>query len=229
MDMYHHSEVVEAICGICQGAVRLCADAEGTAVLQVGSNRLFSTGDTVSVSDETSGPEMRTVVCTRGLTEVHLDRPLDGSYLVEHRARVQIQRADLPRVAWVGRGRPELAPPPATVAFPCVVVEPLRLEQPPAAGSNRTFTQEYITSVYYIRRQSAGEEAEMRLLDETAGLFNLLMADPYLGGTCWYSQVTRVEYDPAAEKALRDTGAAVRMVRLEVLARRSELGPGAQG
>ena len=62
----------------------------------------------------------------------------------------------------------------------------------------------------------------MAALDDAAALFNLLMKDVYLGGTCWYSQVTGVDpNDPFGER-LRGRGLPLTVVRLDVIARRRE-------
>lgn len=223
VDMYHHTEILEAICALCTSSVRLSEDAGGSAVLRVGSNRLFSAGDNVDVLDDDGGPESHTVSELNGLTEIVLDSAVSGTYTVSRHARVRLNSGDGPALAWVSRGTPELAPRPIAPGFPCVVVEPTRMEQPLKGGTNRAYTQDYWTSVYYIRRRSGGEDEELRLLDEVDALFNLLMSDPYLGGTCWYSQVTMVDYTPEVEAALKERGTPVRAVRLDMVARRSEL------
>lgn len=225
VDMYHHGEILDAICGICLGFTKLTADAGGSATLHVGSNRLFAPGDLVEVVDDVTEPESHTVSELNGLTEVVLDSAVEGTYLVAQNARLKSCSEAQLNLAWVGRGKPELAPRPVATGFPCVVVEPARMDQPLKGGTNRAFTQEYWTRVYYIRRRSAGEEEEAELLDEVGALFNLLMSDPYLGGTCWYSQVSGIDYAPDAEQALKERGAPVRVAQLEMVARRSELGP----
>jgi len=225
VDMYHHAEIVDAICALCVGAAELTADAGGESVLYVGSNRLFAAGDNVEVVDDSTAAEAHTVVGLDGLTQVVLDSQVEGTYEVARNALVRLCSDDLPQLRWVGRGEPVLAPQPMITNFPCVVVDPAGLAQPLTGGTNRSFEQDYRTSVYYMRRRSAGEDEEGALLDEVRGLFNLLMSDPYLGGTCWYSQVSKVEYAPGAEEAVKAQGAPVRVIRLEVVARRSELGP----
>ena len=102
------------------------------------------------------------------------------------------------------------------------MVEPRRLVQPMNGGTNRAVTQTHWNSVYYVRHRVDGEEQEAELLGEVRALFNLLMSDPYLGGTCWHSQVSNVDYAPEVERELQGRGAAVRVVRLDVVARRSE-------
>ena len=221
--MYHHREIVEAIADLCGGMVRLSQDLEGSDVVRVGSNRLFRVGDLVKVTDDAGGSEERVVAELQDLSMVKLDAAVSGRYQVARGARLKLLGGRVPSVVWIGRGRPELAPQPLAGGFPCIVVDPVRLEQPVRGGSNRTFIQDYWTSVYYMRRAGALEEEQEELLGEVSGVFNLLMSDPYLGGTCWYSQVTQVEYSPEAERLLRDSGVPVRVVRMDVVARRSEL------
>lgn len=225
VDMFHHAKIMDAICGICSGWVRLGEDAGGSEVVRVGSNRLFRAGEAVEIIDDQTGPESHTVAEVVGLTEVVLEAAVEGSYLVSRQARLVRKSGAGPELAWVGRGRPDVGPHPVVTSFPCVVVEPARLEQPLQGGTNRAVAQEYFTHVHYVRRRVGGEEGDSELLEEVRGLFNLLMTDPYLGGTCWHSQVTQVQYAPQAEAALRERGAPVRAVLLEVLARRIEARP----
>ncbi len=223
--MYHHAEILDAISGICSGTIRLSEDTSGDTIVHVGSNRLFSVGDSVELVDDASVPEAHTVAGLEGLTQVILDGPIGGTYSTASNARIRLTSADLPALAWVGRGTPKIGPQPPGVNFPCAIVAPTRIAQPLTGGTNRTFDQDYWTSVYYVRPPTAGEDEEGELLAEVGRLFNLLMTDPYLGGACWYSQVTKVDYDVAPEAELRDQGFPVRVVRLDVVARRCELGP----
>ncbi len=63
----------------------------------------------------------------------------------------------------------------------------------------------------------------MDAIEKAAGLFNLIMSDPYLGGTCYHSQVVEFEPGPKAEQKLRSKELPLRVVRIEVLARRAEV------
>jgi hypothetical protein len=221
-EAYHHGEVVEAICLACQGMAKLVLDTDGTEAIYVGSNRLFGIGATVELLDDDGASETGTVAELVGLGQVVLDAPVSGSFEVAHGARVGLLGASVPELSWVGHGRPALAPSAGPSRFPCVVVEPQRLVQPLRGGTNRSVTQSYWTSVYYIRRHSEGEEQERHVLEQVQLLFDLLMADPYLGGTCWHSQVSMVDCCPQAEAVLRERGAGVRVVKLDVVAQRSE-------
>ena len=220
-NMYHHREVLEALCTLCSGATRLALDTDATSTVCVGSNRLFEVGDAVELVDDVTAPEAHTVSALSGLSEVVLGTPVVGTYEAARNARLRLAGADVPALTWIGRGRPEATPLPSPLQFPCVVVEPRQLVQPPKGGTNRTVTQEHSNSVYYIRRRAEGEEQEAALLTEVGRLFNLLMSDPYLGGTCWHSEVSLVDYVPEAERVLRERGIPVRVVRFDVLSRRS--------
>ncbi|MDI9584428.1 MAG: hypothetical protein QM473_09435 [Acidobacteriota bacterium] len=220
--MHHHAEILGAICDLCRGAVRLNADVNGGNVLEVGSNRVLRVGDSVRVEDDQQAGEMQTVAGLSGRTQVVLEGDLSGSYAVDSGARVVLVSEAVPKLAWVGRGKPELAPQPTGVGFPCVVVAPTRLEQPMSGGTNRSYSQEYHSSVYYVRRDHEGEEAETLLLEEVGRLFSLLMRDPYLAGTCWYSQVVGVDYEPHEQAALDERMAGLRVVRLDLVGLRAQ-------
>ena len=225
VEMFHHVEIMDAICGICSGWVKLAEDAGGSDVVRVGSNRLFRAGDAVEIVDDETVPESHTIAQLAGLTDIVLEAAVAGSYQVSRQARLVRKTVSGPELAWVGRGRPDVGPQPVVTSFPCVVVEPARLEQALQGGTNRAVAQDYWTHVHYVRRRVGGEEGDAKLLEEVRALFNLLMADPYLGGTCWHSQVTQVQYAPRVEAALQERGAPARAVLLEVIARRIEARP----
>ncbi|NSW54554.1 MAG: hypothetical protein HPY44_00955 [Armatimonadetes bacterium] len=220
--MHHHAEILGAICDLCRGAVRLSADVSGGNVLEVGSNKILRVGDSVRVEDDRQAGEIRTVAGLGGRTQVMLDSSVTGDYAVDAGARVVLLSDIVPELAWVGRGKPELAPQPGTVGFPCVVVAPTRLEQPVMGGTNRSYSQEYHSSVYYVRQEREGEEAELRLLEEVGRLFSLLMRDPYLAGTCWYSQVVGVDYAPREQAAVDERLSGLRVVRLDMVGLRAQ-------
>lgn len=220
--MHHHAEILGAICDLCRGAVRLSGDVSGGNVLEVGSNKLLRVGDSVRVEDDQQAGETRTVAGFGGRTQVVLESSLSGSYAVEAGARVVLVSDAVPELAWVGRGKPELAPQPGVVGFPCAVVAPRRLEQPVSGGTNRSYSQEYHSSVYYVRREREGEDVEALLLKEVGRLFSLLMRDPYLAGTCWYSQVIGIDYEPYEQAALDERMAGLRVVRLDMVGLRAQ-------
>jgi hypothetical protein len=127
-----------------------------------------------------------------------------------------------PDLQWVGQGPVELMPEPRLLSFPCAIVRGSTIEQPLAGGTNRSYTQEYRYLVYYLQRIAADEAADERVMDEAGVIFQRLMADRYLGGTCWYSQVVRVEPQSKAEDTLRARGMPVRVVEIEMMVRRAE-------
>jgi len=222
---YHHREIVEALCLLCRGAVALAEDAVGSDVVRVGSNRLFDPGAQVVVRDDGGSFETRTVMGRSGLHEVTLDAALTGSYLVASGGQLALTGDGLPELRWVGVGRPVQSLRPNGANYPCVVVDPVRLNQPARDGTNRSYVQDYLTSVYYVgslRAEQGGAEPP----DDAGRLFDLLMADPYLGGCCWYGQVVAVECRPEEEAELRRAGVQVNVIRYDVLARRSEYSRG---
>lgn len=222
--MFHHGEILDAICMLCGGAVGLAADASNTSLLTVGSNRLFAVGDRVRVSDRATAPQERTVAAITGLDTVALDAPVSGPYLVAEGGRVQLVSEGLPELSWIGHGTLEAAVRPPVRRYPCAVVRPVALDQPRGEGTNRALTQDYLTSVYYLRAQVQGEDEEASFLAQVGRLFDVLMRDPYLGGKCWYSQVTKVDLCTSDEAAVRAGGNPARVARLDVVARRSEMG-----
>lgn len=222
VDMFHQNEIARAIRLLCQGATALTADAQAGCEVRVGSNELFAVGQQVRVRDS-AGSEERTVAGKAGLTTVQLSEPIEGEYLVSRGARLEAPDTALGEVQWVGQGSPELMPRSPAEQFPCVLVMPGRMRQPLNAGSNRVFQQDYEFAVYYVTRYEEDRQANIEVLDRAAALFNLLMADTYLGGTCWHSQVMEVDPEPAIQRRLRDQEKPLRVVELTVLARRAAL------
>lgn len=225
MTAYHHREIVDALSLLCRGAVALTEDVCGGQVVQVGSNRLFEIGERVAVADSAGGREMRTVVDKNGLHELRLDAALTGSYAVSRGAQAALVGERVPTLTWVGSGRPMHALRPHAVNYPCAVVDAVRLDQPLKEGTNRSYVQDYLTAVYYVGL-AQGEGRGVGVGEEARRLFDLLMADPYLGGCCWYGQVVAVDCRPEEEAELRRSGVQVDVIRYDVLARRSEYGRG---
>lgn len=217
--MFHHNEIARAIRLLCQSAVGLTADTTPGNEVQVGSNELFRPGDSVTLKD-CAGEESHTVSDTVGLTTVVLSGEV-GDFRVSRGARLVRAGDGLPDLAWVGQGAPELLPQAPADRFPCVLVLPDVMEQPFNTGGNRVFQQEYGYRIYYVREYQDGHAANVEVLDDAAGLFNLLMSDTYLGGTCWHSQVTKVDPNPPIQERLREQERPLRVVELRVVARRA--------
>jgi len=220
LDMFHHNEIARAIRLLCQSAVALTSNPPPGDEVEVGSNELFSVGEEVVLSDS-QGQEEHTVAEKIGLTRVRLEDDIQDGYLVSRGARLAAKTARLPDLKWVGQGAPELLPRTPTERFPCVLVMPGEMTQPLNAGSNRTFQQDYEYRVFYVEEYEEGQRANVHVLERAAALFNLLMEDTYLGGTCWHSQVTRVDPEPAVQEQLRECERPLRVVELTLLARRA--------
>ena len=223
LDMYHHNEIARALRMLVQGAAALTADTDGSDIISTDPSPLFESGATVRLVDDAGQVETHTVVERLSATQVRLDDPVSGEFTVAEGARLQLATGTGAALKWVSQGRPELMPRGQMMQLPAVVVEPVTLEQPAQAGTNRTYQQEYKFHVYYIRKIAEGEQANVELHDELADLFNLVMADPYLGETCWHAQVTGVQMRPAEEEKLRAVAPGVQVARMEVVARRSEV------
>jgi len=222
LDMFHANEIAKALRLLCQSAVSLTADCSGSATVTVGSNLLFAVGDSVTLVDDDSAAETRTVQAKAGLTGVTLDSAVSGSFEVAQNARIALATPRLADLKFVLQGTPEMLPEPRGDKFPFIIVRPGEMSQPPGEGTNRGYDQTYTFSIYHVRRYESGEQPSVEALDDAAALFNLLMADTYLGGTCWYSQVTLVDpNDPFGEK-LRSKGLPLTVVRVDVMARRRE-------
>ncbi len=222
VDMFHQNEIARAIRLVCQSSTALTADVSSGDEVSVGSNALFEAGDQVRLRDS-AGEEELTVEETVGLTTVVVTGSIDGEYLVSRGARLERAGGGLDAVAWVGQGSPELLPRSPGSRYPCVVVKPSVMRQPPGEGSNRTFQQDYEFEVFYVERYEEGQRANIEVLEAAGDLFNLLMEDTYLGGTCWYSQVTEVDPEPPVQERLREREMPLRVVKLTVLARRAAL------
>lgn len=223
IDGLHYQEIARALRLVCQGAAALTADTGPTDTVTVSSNFLFSVGDEVVLSDASGAEEDHTVAQLIGLNSVKLEAAVSGEYTVAAQGRLQLAAALRPEVKWVAIGRPEAIPEPAQLEFPAVIIEPGIMKQPPDEGSNRSYQQEYTLQVYYVDRYQEGVEADMDTIEEAGGLFNLIMADPYLGGTCYHSQVVEFEPSPQAEEKLRSKELPLRVVRMKVLGRRAEV------
>jgi len=217
--MFHHNEIARAIRLLCQGAAALTADTTPGHEVQVGSNELFAVGETVILRDS-AGEEEHTVTDTVGLTTVVLSGEV-GDYRVSRGARLALAEGLPIDLAWVGQGAPELLPQAPADRFPCVLVLPDTMTQPFNTGGNRVFQQEYSYRVYYVREYQEGHAANIEVLEDAGRLFNLLMSDTYLGGTCWHSQVTEVNPEPAVQERLRELERPLRAVELKVVARRA--------
>jgi hypothetical protein len=219
-DMFHYNEIARSIRLVCQNASALSADASGTAEIQVGSNELFEVGDGVRIKDA-EGAETATVAGTIGLTTVVLNEAVAGDYQVSRGAVLEKTSGETAGLKWVGQGSPELMPRSPMERFPCVLVKPSVMRQPPGEGSNRTVQQDYEFEVYYVERYEDGQRANIEALERAGAIFNAIMDDPYLGGSCWHSQVLEVDPEPAVQERMREQERPLRVVRMTVLARRA--------
>lgn len=222
VDMYHHNAIAEALRRTVRGVAPLVGAVSGGQTVEVLCGRMFRAGQKVKLVDEAGLSEAHVVAEVVG-DEVRLVDEIEHAFTVENGAQLQIDEGVAAGLKWVAQGRPELAPTPRWGQLPAVVIEPGTMAQPENAGTNRTYQQEYRFRVYYLRRAAEGEEANVELLGEVEGLFNLIMSDPYLGGTCWHAQVTGVDTRPSEEEELRKKVAGLSVVRLDVLAERSEV------
>lgn len=219
----YYREIARALRLVCQSAAALSEDTDGTTTVHVGSNCQFSSGDAVRLVSSDGTAEEHVVAQAIGLTQVGLEEAVEGTFTVDAQARLEQCEGIGPEVEWIALGCPSGLPEPASLQFPAIMIEPGPLRQPNDEGSNRTYQQEYSFNVYYLDRRESGVEAEMDAIDEASGLFAAIMADPYLGGTCYHSQVMEFDPSPSAEEQLRDRAIPLRLVRLEVLARKAEV------
>jgi hypothetical protein len=217
----HYNEICAAVRGLVRGRVLLTLDPAGDT-LTVGSNALFEPGQRVTLSDAEGARETHMVAARVGSAQVRLAEAVGGEFSVARGAWLELEPAPLGGVKWVGQGLPQIMPQPDAAQLPAVIVQPGRLEQPLAGGSNRSCAQEYHLLVYYLEAPAPGGVASVAVLERAAELFDLLMADPGLGGTAWDAQVVRLEPDPAAVRALQAAGREVVGVELELVARRWE-------
>ncbi len=218
----HYHEICQAVRRLLQSGVALTADTDGSDTVLVGSNRLFSVGQTVTLTDQSGQTETHIVADLTGLAEVALDGPVSGEFRMSNGAMLRCEPAALADLKWIGQGRPEVMPQPPETRLPAVIIAPGRMEQPLSAGTNRAWRQDYRLLVYYLERRAPGRAAGVDLLERADALFSLLGSDPYLGGAAWYAQVTRVEPDPPALGPLRQAGADLIGVELEMLVERME-------
>ncbi len=222
VDLFHHNEIARAVRLLCQSSVALTQDTNGTDTVWVGSNELFAVNDTVELVDDDSSPEQHQVINKIDLSKVQLDGSVTGSFTVANNAVLRLSPPVLPDLKWVGQGSPEIMPQPPDVQFPAIIVQPATLNQPFGDGTNRSFRQDYHYLIYYLHRPAGGDPSSPQTLAEVGKLFNLLMGDMYLGGSCWYSQVIRLEPTPAVQKQLRQRDIPISVVELELVARRLE-------
>jgi hypothetical protein len=215
-----YNEICEAIRALVQSSVALTAPTSGTDTVTVGSNRLFSPGAAVTLSDNTGQTENHLVAAVLGLTQVQLTTPVAGTFAVTQGAVLRLDPPLLAGLRWIGQGQPEVMPQPPATQLPCVIIAPGRMDQPLAAGTNCAWRQDYRVQVYYLDRPQPGTVSGLALLDQADALFGLLSADPYLGGAAWYAQVLSVVPDPDPVRALRAAGAELVGVMVEVLAER---------
>jgi hypothetical protein len=146
---------------------------------------------------------------------------VSGEYLLSRGARMERANSALPELQWVGQGSPELMPRSPAERYPCVLVKPDLMRQPPGEGTNRTFQQDYHFKVYYVERYEDSQHANIEALERAGAIFNAIMEDPYLGGSCWHSQVVEVDPEPAVQERMREDERALRVVEMTVLARRA--------
>lgn len=222
LEMFHANEIATAIRLLCQSAVLLTADCNGSDTVTVGSNELFSVGDSVTLVDDDDVPETRSVQDKTGLCTIVLDSAVAGNFRVDKNARIALAAPRLPDLKFVLHGTPEMLPEPRGDKFPFIIVRPGEMVQQPGDGTNRSFDQTYTFSVYHVRKYESGQQPIRAALSDAAALFNLLMEDTYLGGTAWYSQVTVVDPNDQFGEQLRSRGLPLTMVRLDLIARRRE-------
>jgi hypothetical protein len=218
----HYNEIAQAVRRSLQDGRLLTVDTDGTDTVHAASAGV-QPGDTVEIGDDAGESERGTVAAVPDENTVRLGAPLGGTYRVSRNAMLRPVRAGEPDLKWIGQGPVELMPEPRLVSLPCAVVCGGVIEQPLTGGTNRSYTQEYRYRVYYVQRLEADEAGDARAMAEAGVIFGRLMADTYLGGTCWYSQVVRVDPQPRVGEVLRGRGMPVRVVEMELVARRAEV------
>ena len=217
-NLLHYNEIARAIRLLCQSSVLLSEDTEGTNQISVGSNRLFSVGDQVELVDDDTPAETYEVSGRPGLTIIQLTTTIAGQFTVANNAMVRLAEPVLDDLHWVGQGRPLVMPQPAALEVPAIVVEPAILDQPMGEGTNRSVRQDYHFRIYYLERPAAGSRRNEAFLDRVSELFSLLTRDIYLGGTCWYAQIIRLDPDPSVQQHLAEQGLNVDVAEIELLA-----------
>ncbi len=216
----HYNEIARAIRLLCQSSVLLSEDTDGTNQISVGSNRLFSVGDQVELIDDDTAAESHEITGLPGLTKIQLDSAVSGQFTVGNNAMVRLAPPVLADLQWVGQGRPLLMPQPPVLELPSIVVEPAILDQPMGEGTNKSTRQDYHFRIYYLQRPTAGSRRNEAFLERVSELFSLLSRDIYLGGTCWYAQIIRLDPDPPVHQHLAEQGLSVDVAEIELLARR---------
>jgi hypothetical protein len=219
----HYNEIAQAVRRLLRDGRPLLADTDGSNVVRVASDDI-TVGTAVEISDGAGQTETHTVVEVTSAGEVRLDGGIAGSFEVALGGILRPVRSGEPDLKWIGQGPVELMPEPRLAHLPCAVVTGGAIEQPLNGGTNRSYSQEYHYVISYVRRLEADEAADARVMDEAAVIFRRLMSDTYLGGTCWYSQIVRVDPQPECERTLRARGLPVRVVQMELVARRAEVG-----
>ena len=218
-NLLHYNEIARAIRLLCQSSVLLSEDTEGTDQISVGSNRLFSIGDPVELVDDDTSAETYEVSGLVGLSSIQLDSAVSTQFTVANNAMVRLAEPVLDNLHWVGQGRPLVMPQPAELQLPAIVVEPAILDQPIGEGTNRSARQDYHFRIYYLERPAARSRRNEAFLDRVSELFSLLTCDIYLGGTCWYAQIIRLDPDPPVQQHLAEQGLSVDVAEIELLAR----------
>ena len=215
----HYNEIARAIRLLCQSSVLLREDTNGTNQISVGSNRLFSVGDQVELVDDDTAAETYEVSGLPGLTIIQFTTTVSGQFIVSDNAMVRLAEPVLDDLRWVGQGRPLVMPQPAALEVPAIVVEPAILDQPMGEGTNKSVRQDYHFRIYYLERPAAGSRRNEAFLERVGELFSLLTRDIYLGGTCWYAQIIRLDPDPSVQQHLAEQGLSVDVAEIELLAR----------
>jgi len=218
-NLLHYNEIARAIRLLCQSSILLSEDSDGTDQISVGSNRLFSVGDPVELVDDDTPAETYEISGLVGLTGIELDSAVSGQFTVANNAVVRLAEPLLDDLHWVGQGRPLVMPQPAELEVPAIVVEPAILDQPMGEGTNKSVRQDYHFRIYYLERPAAGSRRNEAFLDRVSALFSLLTRDIYLGGTCWYAQIIRLDPDPSVQQHLAEQGLSVDVAEIELLAR----------
>ncbi len=222
-EMLHVNEVAEAVRLLCQGAVLLTADLENSSTAMMGSNQLFASGDSVELLDDETGPVATAVAGRNGLERLELEDVIAGPLLVSRKGRVRLADPPLGDVRLVAQGGLDFLATPWGSKLPCVIVQPVSVDQQPGEGTNRSFEQEHRLSVFYVRPQHAGEQGSEALIEEVERLFNLLMADSYLGGSAWCSQVIGVTLESDRLARWREQAAErVDIAQIDLVAKRLE-------
>ncbi len=222
-NLLHYNEIARAIRLLCQSSVLLREDTDGTDQVSVGSNRLFSVGDQVQLVDDDTPAATYEVSGLVGLSFIQLTTTVSGPFTVANNAMIRLAEPLLNDLHWVGQGRPLVMPQPPVLELPAIVVEPAILDQPMTEGTNKSVQQDYHFRIYYLERPAAGSRRNEAFLDRVSELFNLLTRDIYLGGSCWYAQIIRLDPDPSVQQHLAEQGLSVDVAEIELLARRLQI------